>query len=100
MIRPSAELAVAINRAVRDDDEWFDEPDDLDRLRNALDAIAEVEDVATAAAVLMYRVTRAQAFGEGNSARRSYSAGGCSTGTARTGIDWSPLMTGDSSIFS
>lgn len=66
MIRPSLELAVAINRAVRFDDEWFDEPDDLDRLGNALEAIDAFDDVVTAAAVLMYRVARAQAFGEGN----------------------------------
>ena len=66
MIRPTVELAVAINRAVRYDDEWFDEPDELVRLRAALDAIAVIDDVVTAAAVLMYRVTRAQAFGEGN----------------------------------
>ncbi len=66
MIRPSLELAVAINRPVRYDDEWFDEPDDLDRVERALAAIAEVDDVVTAAAALAYRVTRAQAFGEGN----------------------------------
>ena len=66
MIRPTVALAVAINRAVRHDDEWFDEPDDLDRLGKALDAIDGIEDVVTAAAALMCRVARAQAFGEGN----------------------------------
>jgi prophage maintenance system killer protein len=59
-------LAVAINRAVRHDDEWFDEPDDLDRLGRALAAIDAVEDAVEAAARLAFRVTRAQAFGEGN----------------------------------
>ncbi|MHB1444223.1 MAG: hypothetical protein ACYCTI_04180 [Acidimicrobiales bacterium] len=29
-VRPSLELAVAFNEAVREDDEWFDEPDDLE----------------------------------------------------------------------
>lgn len=66
MISPSLELAVAINRLVRHDDEWFDEPDELDRLQRALDAVAEVDNPVTAAAVLASRVARAQAFGEGN----------------------------------
>jgi prophage maintenance system killer protein len=66
LIRPAVALAVAINRAVRHDDEWFDEPDDLDRLGRALDAVADIDDVVTAAGVLMYRVARAQAFSEGN----------------------------------
>ena len=66
MRRPSLELAVAINRLVRQDDEWFDEPDELDRLQRALDAIAGTDDPVTAAAVLAYRVARAQAFGEAN----------------------------------
>ena len=66
MIRPTVELAVAFNRAVRYEDEWFDEPDDLVRLQRALDANAVVDDVVEAAGVLLYRVSRAQAFGEGN----------------------------------
>jgi prophage maintenance system killer protein len=59
-------LAVAINRAVRVDDEWFDEPDDLDRLARALEAIEDIEDPVAAAAVVAFRVAHAQAFGEGN----------------------------------
>lgn len=59
-------MAVAFNRLVRHDDEWFDDPDELDRLQRALDAIADIEDPRTAAAVLAYRVARAQAFGEAN----------------------------------
>lgn len=59
-------MAIAINRLARQDDEWFDEPDDLDRLRRALDAIDDVDDPITAAAVVAYRVARAQAFGEAN----------------------------------
>ncbi|MHB1446434.1 MAG: Fic family protein [Acidimicrobiales bacterium] len=66
MIRPSLELAVAFNEAVREDDEWFDEPDDLERVAVALATIEAIEDPVEAAAVLVYRVTRAQAFGEAN----------------------------------
>lgn len=57
---------MVFNRAVRHDDEWFEEPDDLDRVQRALGAIASVEDPIEAAAVLAYRVVRAQGFGEGN----------------------------------
>ena len=57
---------MALNRAVRHDDEWFNEPDDLDRLARALVAIDPVEDPVEAAARLAFRVTRAQAFGEGD----------------------------------
>jgi prophage maintenance system killer protein len=64
--RPTLELAVAFNAAVRTADEWFDEPDELDRLAKALAVIDGLEDPPTAAAILAYRVTRAQPFGEGN----------------------------------
>jgi len=50
--RPSLELAVAFNRAEREDDEWFDEPDDLERVERALGAIAGSDDPIEAAAVL------------------------------------------------
>ena len=66
LIRPSLELAIAFNEAVREEDEWFDEPDDLERLAAALASIGSMEDPLEAAAVLVYRVTRAQAFGEAN----------------------------------
>jgi prophage maintenance system killer protein len=66
LIRPDIELALAFNEAVRDDDEWFEDPDELDRLQVALDAIETLQDPIEAAAVLAFRVTRAQAFGEGN----------------------------------
>ena len=46
--------------------EWFDEPDDLDRVQRAVDSIADLEDVVESAAALAYRVTHAQGFGEGN----------------------------------
>lgn len=66
MIRPSVELAIAFNEAVREDDEWFEEPDDLERLAAALGSIEAIDDPVEAAAVLVYRVARAQAFGEAN----------------------------------
>jgi len=66
LIRPSLELAVAINRLVRQEDEWFDEPDEFDRLERALGAISGIDDPIRAAAVLAFSVARAQAFGEGN----------------------------------
>lgn len=62
MRRPSIALAVAINRAVRDHDEWFDEPDELDRVERALVAIDAIDEPVRAAAVLACRVARAQGF--------------------------------------
>lgn len=59
-------MALAVNEAVRDDDEWFEEPDDLDRLKVALDSINALADLVDAGAVLAFGITRAQAFGEGN----------------------------------
>jgi prophage maintenance system killer protein len=64
--RPSFALAVAINRAVRETDEWFDEPDDLERVARAVAAIDAIDDPVEAAAVLACRVARAQGFTEGN----------------------------------
>jgi prophage maintenance system killer protein len=66
LIRPTLDHALAFNRSERRDDEWFDEPDDLERVQRALDSIADVDDVIVAAAVLAYRIARAQGFGEGN----------------------------------
>lgn len=59
-------LAIALNHASREDDEWFNEPDELDRVENALHAIDNLEEPVEAAAVLAYRVARAQGFGEAN----------------------------------
>lgn len=66
MRRPSLELAVAFNRAVRAADEWFDEPDDLARVGRALAAVATVEDPVEAAAIPACRIARTQGFTEGN----------------------------------
>jgi hypothetical protein len=40
LIRPTLDHAIAFNRSERREDEWFDEPDDLDRVQRALDSIA------------------------------------------------------------
>ena len=66
MNRPSLALTVAINHAVREPDEWFNEPDDLDRVQRALDTVTKIEDPIHAAAILAARITRAQGFGEAN----------------------------------
>lgn len=63
---PSVDIAVAINEAVRENDEWFAEPDELDRIRTAIESIGQESDTVTAAARLAFRVARTQAFGEGN----------------------------------
>lgn len=64
--RPTLRLAIAFNRAVRREDEWWDEPDDLERVERALARIDDIDDPVRAAGVLAYRVARAQGFGEGN----------------------------------
>lgn len=57
---------MAINGASRRADEWFDEPDDLERLQRTLLSLRDIEDVIDAAGAVASRVARAQAFGEGN----------------------------------
>ncbi len=66
MRRPSLALAIAFNHATRQADEWFDEPDDLERVERALASIVAIDDPLRAAAVLASRVARAQGFAEGN----------------------------------
>jgi prophage maintenance system killer protein len=63
---PTVDLTIAVNEAVRESDEWFDEPDDLERLAIALRSVEGLSDPAAAAARLAFRVTAAQAFAEGN----------------------------------
>jgi prophage maintenance system killer protein len=64
--RPTLALATAINRAVREADEWFSEPDDVDRVERALASIDDIHEPVAAAGMLAFRVTRAQGFAEGN----------------------------------
>lgn len=66
MILPTVDLAVAINEAVRESDEWFDDDDDLDRVSRAIESIDELVDPIEAAARLAFRVAHTQAFGEAN----------------------------------
>ena len=63
---PTVDLAVAINEAVREVDEWFVESDDLERLARAIDSVGDEVDPIVAAGKLAFRVAHAQAFGEGN----------------------------------
>ena len=66
MRKPDLRLAVAINQRIRGSDEWFDEPDELDRVESALQSIHGLDNPVEAAAILAFRVTRAQGFAEGN----------------------------------
>lgn len=60
MNKPSLQLAVEFNRAIRGGDEWFEEPDKLDRVEKALGSIEDIDDPIKAAAVLAFRLTAAQ----------------------------------------
>jgi prophage maintenance system killer protein len=63
---PTLELAIAINRSVREVDEWFSEPDDLDRVERALKVAATADDPVEVAALIASRVARSEGFTEGN----------------------------------
>jgi len=60
--RPGLRLAIEINERVRSDDEWRDEPDELDRVEAALQSIDDFDDPIAAAGAIAFRVTRAQGF--------------------------------------
>ena len=66
MKKPSLRLAIEINKRVREKDEWFEEPDDLERVSGALASVDREENPFVVAAILACRVTRAQGFAEGN----------------------------------
>jgi prophage maintenance system killer protein len=63
---PSLELVVALNAAVRHNDEWFDEEDDLDRIARILEELQTELDPLVAAAIATSRIARSQSFTEGN----------------------------------
>ncbi len=63
---PTLALVVAINHRVRYADEWFDEPDELDRVQRVLTSIESESDPVVAAGMAAARLTHAQAFTEGN----------------------------------
>jgi len=64
--KPTLRLAIEINKRVREKDEWFEEPDDLERVSRALSSVDREENPVVAAAILAFQVTRAQGFAEGN----------------------------------
>lgn len=57
---------MAINASVRHDDEWFDEVDDLDRIEKIISDLKTESDPLICAAIATSRITRSQAFSEGN----------------------------------
>ena len=63
---PSLEVVVAFNHTIREADEWFDEPDELDRVKRLLDRLADETDPVVAAALRVSRLAQSQAFTEGN----------------------------------
>ena len=64
---PTLRWVVFLNARVRSDDEWFDEPDDVERVARVLLSVRQdAADAVDAASLLMARLARAQAFGEGN----------------------------------
>ena len=63
---PSLQIAVALNASVREADEWFDEPDELSRVEAILASLFDETDPVVAAAAVLSRITRSQAFTEGN----------------------------------
>ena len=58
---PTVDLAIAVNEAVRESDEWFEERDDIDRLAVALRSADGLADPVHAAARVAFRVAASQA---------------------------------------
>ena len=65
MNKPTLQLALEFDRAVRGDDEWFEEPDELERVQKALGSSEDIDDPTEAAAVLAFRLTTAQRIHRG-----------------------------------
>ena len=91
--KPSIRLAIEINKRVRGKDEWFEEPDDLERVSRALSSVDREENPVVAAGILAYRVTRAQGFAEGNKRRHCFSPDGSWTTMGLTETRYSRLTT-------
>jgi hypothetical protein len=79
--RPELRLAIEINQRVKSRDEWFDEPDDLDRVESALRSIDDFNDPVTAAAAIAFRVAELKASPKVTREPRCYSLDGLSTTT-------------------
>jgi prophage maintenance system killer protein len=63
---PSLEVVVAFNYTIREADEWFDEPDELDRVKRILDRLTDETDPVVAAALSVGHLAQSQAVTEGN----------------------------------
>ena len=63
---PDLQQVVAFNASIRESDEWFEEPDELDRIEIILAALSDESEPVRAAAVAISRIARSQAFTEGN----------------------------------
>jgi len=55
--KPSLRLAIEINKRVREKDEWFEEPDDLERVSRALSSVDREENPVVAAGIVASWVT-------------------------------------------
>jgi prophage maintenance system killer protein len=63
---PSLETVVAFDHSIRRDDEWFEEPDEIDRVGRILDQLVHETDPVVASALFVSRLAQSQAFTEGN----------------------------------
>ena len=63
---PNLAIVLAINASIRHDDEWFDEPDEVERILRLLNHLEDETDPVSAAAIAVERIARSQAFTEGN----------------------------------
>jgi prophage maintenance system killer protein len=63
---PSLETVVAFNHSIREADEWFEEPDELDRVGRILDQLVDETDPVVASALSVSRLAQSQAFTEAN----------------------------------
>jgi prophage maintenance system killer protein len=59
-------MVVAFNHPIRQDDEWLNEPDELERIERLLEQLEDETDPVIASAHAVGRIARSQAFTEGN----------------------------------
>jgi hypothetical protein len=97
--KPPLRLAIEFNKRVREEDEWFDDPDDLDRVKRALTSIDNLDDPLVAAGVLA-ESRRPKDSPRPTSEQQYSSHGGYSTATASTEARSSLTMIASSPIFS